>query len=60
MEEEYKSIKGFSTYLVSNFGNVKTNQDVQLEKKSGTNKYYYVELNDGNQDIKKTIHRQFF
>ena len=58
MEEEFRVIKGFENYSVSNFGNVKNNQNGKIMKLSCDGNGYY-KLNLYNNGLTKTkyVHR---
>ena len=55
MEEIYKKIEGFENYQISNFGNVKRNENV-LKKTVYKNGYIYVSLSDKGKVKKRTVH----
>lgn len=55
MEEIYKIIEGFENYQISNFGNVKRNENV-LKKTVYKNGYIYVSLSNIGKVKKRTIH----
>ena len=55
--EQYKIIKDFPNYSVSNFGNVKNNKTGRVLKLKISNGYYQISLyNNGNQ-YTKNIHK---
>ena len=56
--EEYKIIKGFENYSVSNFGNIKNNKTNRVLKPGITNQgYYYVILYKDGKTYTKKIHK---
>ena len=58
MEEEYKIIKGFENYSVSNFGNVMNNQTDRILKPGITSHgYFSVCLRSVGKTYTKIIHK---
>ena len=56
--EEFRNIKGFENYVVSNKGNVRNVNSIRLVVPLlGTNGYYYVSLVSDLKVSNKTIHR---
>lgn len=57
MEEEYRIIKGFENYSVSNFGNIKNNKTNRILKQSVNSRgYKHVTLNDKkNQRVHRLV-----
>jgi len=58
MEEEYKTIRDYDNYVVSNFGNVKnTKTNKFLKPQVDMHGYYTVDLYNNNKRKHKKIHR---
>jgi hypothetical protein len=55
--EQYKIIKDFENYSVSNFGNVRNNKTSRILKPGIHNGYYYVILSIDGKHFNKTIHK---
>ena len=60
MEEEYRIIKGFDNYSVSNFGNVRNNKTLKILKQGLNNNGYKIVCiinNDSNKPKTNKVHR---
>lgn len=57
MEEEFKNIKGFENYSISNFGNVRNDKTGRILKPGISSGYYNVVLCDDGKQLTKRIHK---
>jgi hypothetical protein len=57
MQEEFRVIKGFENYFVSNLGNIKNNSTGRILKPGINKGYYQVHLSNNGEVKTKLVHR---